>query len=90
MQAKRWENTVSRPEIQKFAGALIGKQAKKGVFISTSNFSKEAKDYARQTGNIVLIDGTDLAEYMIEYNVGVSTFKTYDIKKLDLDYFDDV
>ena len=90
IQAKRWENTVGRPEIQKFAGALIGKQAKKGVFISTSNFSKEAEDYARQTGNIVLIDGTDLAEYMIEYNVGVSTFKTYDIKKLDLDYFDDV
>ncbi|WMW21794.1 restriction endonuclease [Methanolobus mangrovi] len=89
IQAKRWENTVGRPEIQKFAGALIGKRAKKGVFITTANFSKEAEDYAKQTGNIVLIDGSNLAKLMIEYNVGVSTVKTYDVKKIDLDYFDE-
>lgn len=89
IQAKRWDSTVGRPEIQKFAGALLG-QAKKGVFISTSTFSKEASEYARQAGNLVLIDGTGLAEYMIEYSVGVSTVKSYHIKKMDLDYFDDV
>jgi restriction system protein len=89
IQAKRWDNTVGRPEIQKFAGALIGKQAKKGVFITTANFSKDAEVYAKQTGNIVLIDGPNLAKLMIEYNVGVSTVKTYDVKKIDLDYFDE-
>ncbi|WP_242492620.1 restriction endonuclease [Methanolobus psychrotolerans] len=89
IQAKRWENTVGRPEIQRFAGALIGKQPKKGVFITTANFSKEAEEYAKDTGNIVLIDGPDLAKLMIEYDVGVSTVKTYDVKKIDQDYFED-
>ncbi len=89
IQAKRWEGTVTRPEIQKFAGALIGKKAKKGVFITTSNFSKEAIEYADITGNIVLIDGEMLARLMIEYDVGVSKVKSYDVKKMDTDYFDD-
>jgi restriction system protein len=89
IQAKRWEGTVTRPEIQKFAGALIGKKAKKGVFITTSNFSKEAIEYADLTGNIVLIDGEMLARLMIEYDVGVSKVKSYDVKKMDTDYFDD-
>ncbi|WP_292387169.1 restriction endonuclease [Methanosarcina sp. UBA5] len=89
IQAKRWEGTVPRPEIQKFAGALIGKKAKKGVFITTSTFSREAIEYADFTGNIVLIDGETLARLMIEYNVGVSKAKSYDVKKIDTDYFDD-
>ncbi|MDQ1276270.1 MAG: restriction system protein [Euryarchaeota archaeon] len=89
IQAKRWEDTVTRPEIQKFAGALIGKKAKKGVFITTSNFSKEAIEYANFTGNIVLIEGKMLAGLMIEYNVGVSKVKSYEVKKMDTDYFED-
>ena len=89
IQAKRWEGTVARPEIQKFAGALIGKKAKKGVFITTSSFSKEAIEYADLTENIVLIDGEMLARLMIEYDVGVSKVKFYDIKKMDTDYFED-
>lgn len=89
IQAKRWEGTVPRSEIQKFAGALIGKKAKKGVFITTSTFSKESIDYAELTGNIVLIDGEMLSRLMIEYDVGVSKVKSYDVKKIDTDYFDD-
>jgi restriction system protein len=89
IQAKRWEGTVGSPEIQKFAGALIGKKAKKGVFITTSGFSKEATDYANQTGYIVLIDGDTLARLMIEYDVGVSKVKSYEVKRIDTDYFDD-
>ncbi|HEY3363074.1 MAG TPA: restriction endonuclease [Methanosarcina sp.] len=88
IQAKRWEGTVPRPEIQKFAGALIGKKAKKGIFITTSTFSREAIEYADFTGNIVLIDGETLARLMIEYDVGVSKVKFYDVKKIDTDYFD--
>jgi restriction system protein len=90
IQAKRWENTVTRPEIQKFAGALIGKKAKKGVFITTSSFSREAIEYADLTGNIVLVDGETLSRLMIEYDVGVSKVKSYDVKKIDTDYFEDV
>ncbi len=88
IQAKRWEGTVTRPEIQKFAGALIGKKAKKGVFITTSTFSREASEYADLTGNIILVDGEMLAKLMIEYDVGVSKVKSYDVKKIDSDYFE--
>ena len=88
IQAKRWENTVGRPEIQKFAGALQGKRARKGVFITTSNFSKDALDYVNNIDSkIILIDGQELAQLMIEHNVGVSPVTKYEIKKLDLDYF---
>jgi restriction system protein len=88
LQAKRWEGNVSRPEIQKFAGALLGNQARKGVFITTSDFTKEARDYVRTiSSNIILIDGEELAELMIDYNVGVSVATTYEIKKIDSDYF---
>ncbi len=90
IQAKRWENTVSRPEIQKFAGALQGQRAKKGIFITTSNFSREALDYVtRIDTKIILIDGDQLAQYMIDNNVGVSTVSVFDVKKLDIDYFID-
>lgn len=90
IQAKRWENTVSRPEIQKFAGALQGQRARKGIFITTSNFSKEAIEYVSKIDTkIILIDGDQLAQYMIDNDVGVSPVSKYEVKKLDLDYFTD-
>lgn len=90
IQAKRWDNQVGRPIIQQFAGALVGQNANKGVFITTSSYSKDARDYVQGIQQkIVLIDGRELASYMIEYNVGVSTKKVYEIKKLDNDYFED-
>lgn len=88
LQAKRWENTVGRPEIQKFAGALQGQRAKKGVFISTSSFTKDALDFAsRIDAKIVLIDGEQLAQLMIEHDVGVSLVAAYQLKRIDADYF---
>jgi restriction system protein len=90
VQAKRWENPVGRPEIQKFAGALQGFRAKKGIFITSSSFTTEAKDFVSRIDNkIILIDGQNLAQYMIEFNVGVTTKDTYQIKKIDFDYFTD-
>jgi len=90
VQAKRWENPVSRPEIQKFAGALQGKRARKGVFITTSDFSQGAKDYAASIeSNIVLVGGRELAELLIDYGVGVSTTNVYEIKRMDYDYFEE-
>ena len=88
IQAKRWDSTVGRPEIQKFAGALQGQRAKKGIFLTTSNFSKEALEYVtRIDSKIILIDGDTLANLMIDHNVGVSTVALYEIKKIDTDYF---
>lgn len=88
IQAKRWEGTVGRPEIQKFVGALLGQQAKKGIFITTSQFSKEAKEYvAIIDSKIILISGDLLSELLSDYNVGVSVIKSYEIKKIDTDYF---
>jgi len=88
IQAKKWENTVGRPEIQKFAGALQGQRARKGIFITTSNFSREAYDYAsRIESKIVLIDGDQLVQYMIDHNIAVSPIIKYEIKRIDLDYF---
>ena len=89
IQAKRWEATVGRPEVQKFAGALQGQRAKKGIFITTSNFTREAKEYARIIDTrIILIDGEKLAALMVEYNVGVSVVEHYEVKKVDTDYFE--
>ncbi len=89
IQAKRWEGSVGRPEIQKFAGALQGQRARKGVFITTSSFTKEASEYASLIeSKIILIDGEHLSRLMAEHNVGVSTVGQYEIKKLDSDYFD--
>jgi len=88
IQAKRWENTVGRPEIQKFIGALAQQRAKKGIFITTSSFSAEAEDcVSRIEAKVILIDGETLAQLMIDNNVGVSTVCTYEIKKADSDYF---
>ena len=88
VQAKRWEGNVSRPEIQKFAGALQGQRARKGIFITTSDFTREARDYVTTIETkIVLIDGYQLAQFMIDHNVGVSVVKSYEIKRVDSDYF---
>jgi restriction system protein len=88
VQAKRWDGTVGRPEIQKFAGALQGQRARKGIFISTSAFSKAAHDYvSRIESKIVLIDGDALAQFMIDHNIGVTPFTSYELKRIDSDYF---
>jgi restriction system protein len=92
IQAKRWKegNVVGRPELHKFVGALAGQGAKKGIFITASTFTKEAVEYTpKNETKIILIDGIQLAELMIEYNVGVSNQQSYEIKKIDNDYFDE-
>lgn len=92
IQAKRWDaGAVGRPEIQKFVGALHGQQANKGIFITTSNFSSGAYEYVAKIGSkVVLIDGQQLAQLMIDYNVGVSKVSIYEIKKIDSDYFTEI
>lgn len=90
VQAKRWKSTVGRPDVQGFVGALAGRQANKGVFITTSNFSQEAIQFAKNISQkVILIDGSRLAELMIEHNVGVSTTQTFTIKRIDSDYFEE-
>jgi restriction system protein len=90
IQAKRWTASVGRPEIQAFAGSLEGHRARKGVFITTSQFSKDAREYVtRIEKRIVLIDGEQLAQLMMDFGVGVSEVDTYKVKKLDHDYFED-
>jgi len=90
IQAKRWESSVGRPEIQKFVGALMGKKARKGIFITTSSFSQEALNYVSNIDyRVVLIDGKRLAEYMIDFDVGVTGSTTYQLKRMDMDYFTD-
>ncbi len=90
IQAKRWEGSVGRPEIQKFAGALQGQRAKKGIFITTSYFTKDAEDYAQRIeSRIVLIDGRRLASLMFDANVGVSPRGAYTVKSIDGDYFEE-
>jgi restriction system protein len=90
IQAKKWKtnNAVGRPEIQRFAGALQGKRAHKGVFITTSSFTREAKEYASGIDSrIILIDGARLTQLMVDYNIGVSTIGTYEVKSVDGDFF---
>jgi restriction system protein len=88
VQAKRWKKVVGRPEIQRFFGALHGQRATKGVFITTSSFSKEAVAYADgETPRVILVDGKELAQLMIEHAVGVTVSREYELKRLDLDYF---
>lgn len=88
LQAKRWANTVHRPEIDKFIGALTRKRARKGVFITTSDFSSGAKDAALGLDiKVVLIDGIELARLMVEHNLGVSVKQVYEVKQIDSDYF---
>jgi len=88
LQAKRWEGTVGRPEVQKFVGALHGKRAKKGVFITTGKFSDDSKKYVETIDpKVILIDGRALAELMIDFSLGTTTSGTYEIKRIDSDYY---
>lgn len=91
IQAKRWDSTtVGRPEIQKFVGALHGKRARKGIFLTTSTFTKDACDYANGLETkVILIDGTELAKFMFDFEVGISTESTYAVKRIDSDFFDE-
>jgi len=90
IQAKRWENTVGRPSVQAFAGSLEGVRAKRGIMITTSQFSSEAREYVRHIEKkIVLVDGEMLAKLMVDHNLGVSAVASYDIKKVDSDYFEE-
>lgn len=88
VQAKRWQQVVGRPELQAFYGALAGQKAKKGVFITTSAFTVQAKDFVKSVEGIVLVDGRRLSELMIEYELGI-TSRTIKIPKIDSDYFDE-
>lgn len=89
VQAKRWSNTVGRPDFQMFVGSLDGQRATKGVFITTSGFSPHARNYVKGIAKkIVLIDGEQLADLMIEHNVGVTDVAAYALKKVDFDYFE--
>lgn len=90
VQAKRWEGSVGRPEIQKFVGALHGRRAKKGVFITTSTFSADAREYVDKIDpKVVLINGEQLSHLMIDFNVGVTPNAIYETKRIDSDYFSD-
>lgn len=91
VQAKRWDNqVVGRPEIQNFVGALDGQRANKGIFITTSRFTETALDYVKTiTKKVILIDGAQLSDYMIDYSLGVSSFANYELKKMDNDYFEE-
>lgn len=91
IQAKNWENTVGRPVVQAFAGSLTGKKANKGVMITTSKFSQDARHYVKNIEKkIILIDGEELAQLMIDYNLGVHEATKYTIKKMNTDYFEDM
>jgi restriction system protein len=90
VQAKRWKGTVGRPDVQGFVGALAGKQAQKGVFITTSSFTADAIQFVRGLSQkVILIDGVRLADLMIEHNIGVSTTRTIALKRIDSDYFEE-
>lgn len=90
IQAKRWQGTVGRPEVQKFVGALQGQRARKGVFITTSSYTLEASRYVETIDTkVVLVDGKKLSELMIDFGVGVNDMASYVIKRIDTDYFED-
>jgi restriction system protein len=90
IQAKKWEKSVGRPEIQKFVGALHGKRAKKGVFITTSDFSKDAYEYVKNLDvAVILIDGEKLSQYMVENELGITLKNSYKIYSIDNDYFEE-
>jgi len=91
IQTKKWDNNpVGRPDVMQFAGALQAQKANKGIFITTSRFTDDARRYVSQIGSkIVLVDGEQLTNLMIEHDVGVSTVSLYPVKKIDTDYFDE-
>lgn len=91
IQAKKWSGTVGRPEIQKFLGAVAGQGGTKGLFITTASFTKDAIEFAKKQLQVklILVDGKTLTNLMMEYNLGVSVENTYEIKRMDMDYFDE-
>ena len=90
IQAKRWESPVGSPQIRNFVGALAGQKAGKGVFITTSSFTQDAREFVKTVGTrIILIDGRQLSDFMIDYNVGVATEAVYELKRIDTAYFKD-
>ena len=90
VQAKKWDGTVGRPAVQAFAGSLEGQRARKGIFITTSNFSQDAKDYIKQIEKkIVLIGGEQLSGLMIDHDIGVTEVSKYIVKRIDSDYFEE-
>lgn len=90
IQAKRWDSPVGSSQIRNFVGALAGQRAGKGVFITTSTFTQDAREFVKTVGTrIILIDGRQLADFMIDYNVGVTTEAIYELKRIDTDYFED-
>lgn len=90
IQAKRWEGTVGRPVVQAFAGSLEGARARKGVLITTSSFTNDARQYVTQIEKrIVLVDGQQLARLMFEHDLGVSSVASYEVKQIDSDYFEE-
>ena len=90
IQAKKWDNVVGSKEVRNFVGSLAGQHANKGVFITTSSFTKDALEYVKTIAHkVILIDGEMLTQLMIEYNVGVSKLISYEIKKIDSDYFEE-
>lgn len=90
LQAKRWQATVGRPDIQRFVGALQGHRARKGVFLTTSTFSQDAKEYVSHVDSkVVLIDGAMLSRLMLDFDLGVSTVSNYAVKRIDSDYFEE-
>ncbi|WP_243027224.1 restriction endonuclease [Thermus albus] len=91
LQVKKWDQAVGRPEVQKFVGALQGKRARKGIFVTSSEFTKEAREYvAHLDVRVVLIDGKKLAELMFDYGIGVAVVSQYQVKRIDSDYFDEL
>lgn len=88
VQAKRWQSTVGRPDLQAFYGALAGQKAKRGVFITTSGFTAQAVDFARSVEGLVLVDGKRLVNLMLDHDVGISS-QIYKVPRLDSDYFDE-
>ncbi len=89
LQAKKWENSVGRPEVQRFAGSLEGARASKGAFLTTGSFSREARDYVQQISRrIVLIDGEQLVQLMMDHNVGTTVGRTYVVPRIDEDFFE--
>jgi restriction system protein len=91
IQAKRWEQPVGRPEIQRFVGALAGQKADKGIFITTSEFTRSAVDYAKDIPQkVVLIDGDRMADLMIQYNIGIAPLESFELKRIDNDYFEEL
>lgn len=90
IQAKRWAGPVGRPEVQKFAGALQGQRARKGVLITTSEFTKDAREFVQRIdAKIVLIDGRMLCELMIDFKVGISSTERFELNRIDLDFFEE-